>query len=729
MRTTLPCTRDIVLIGGGHAHAVALRMWAMDPLPGARLTLINPQPTSPYTGMLPGFIAGHYAFHELEIDLIRLARFAGARIILDEVVGLERDGKQVLFAGRPPVEYDIASINIGISTGLPGALGNGGIPAKPMARYAALWEGFLETVKSGAPARAAVVGGGVAGTELAMAMAYRLRQIADSAVRVALLEKGPTLMPENPVARRRILPELDALGIDVKCNADVREVTASGALLAGGDIIEAGFTALAAGARPAGWLAATGLALHDGFIRVSETLQTIDDPSVFAVGDTAWMDASPREKAGVFAVRQGPVLAHNLRAAASSGKFQTYRPQRDYLKLISLGGKSAVATKFGRSFKGRALWHLKDRIDRRFMKRLTRLQPMRVEPIPRQVADGVSDIIKAGPLCGGCGSKLGKAELGRVLANLPAPQRKDVLFAPGDDAAILAHGDRDRQVVTTDHLRAFVDDPGVMARIAAIHAMGDIWAMGADPQAALASIILPPLSPDLQRRTLSEIMAAASAVFRAAGADIVGGHSSQGTELTIGFSVTGLTAGPVITLAGAQPGDLLVLSKPIGVGTIMAADMRLQASGRDVAAALDQMSAPSSAAVRILRDAATAMTDVTGFGLAGHLDAICEASGVSAEVALDRVPFVSGARELATIGVRSSLFAQNAATALNAGDFEGDPRVALMFDPQTAGGLLAAIPADRADDLVNKLRVDAPQTTLIGRIAEQGPDRLRLVPG
>jgi selenide, water dikinase len=199
--------------------------------------------------------------------------------------------------------------------------------------------------------------------------------------------------------------------------------------------------------------------------------------------------------------------------------------------------------------------------------------------LPAEVARGLRDEAGTAPLCGGCGSKVGAQALSRALATLPAPARPDILNRPGDDAAVLRMGGI-TQVLTTDHLRAFTLDPWAMGRIAAVHALGDIWAMGAAPQAALAQIILPPLSPALQERTLAELLDAASEIFTAEGAAIVGGHTTTEAELTVGFTVTGLVDGAPVTLAGARPGDALILTKPIGSGTILAAEMRLAAGQR-----------------------------------------------------------------------------------------------------------------------------------------------------
>ncbi len=391
-----------------------------------------------------------------------------------------------------------------------------------------------------------------------------------------------------------------------------------------------------------------------------------------------------------------------------------YRPQRGYLKLISLGHRSALAEKAGIAVAHPLLWRWKDRIDRSFMRKLTDLPPMPTVPLPAgRAAGGEPDA----PLCAGCGAKVGGDALAAALARIPAAARADVLSRPGDDAAILAHG-AGRQVLTTDHLRAFTLDTALMTRIAAVHALGDVWAMGARPQAALATVILPRMSEALQARTLSEVLAVAAEVMGAAGADLVGGHTTMGAETTIGFAVTGLCDGPPIGHEGARPGDAIVLTRPIGTGVLLAAEMAGRARGRDVAAMLARMAVPQGDAAAIL-SGARAMTDVTGFGLAGHLGAICGASGVGARVSLDAVPTYDGALALAGAGVASSLHAANARAAPVAGGT--GPRHALLHDPQTAGGLLAAVPAEEARALVARLREAGHEAARIGTfVAEPG---------
>ncbi|MBY0395327.1 MAG: selenide, water dikinase SelD, partial [Thermoleophilia bacterium] len=368
------------------------------------------------------------------------------------------------------------------------------------------------------------------------------------------------------------------------------------------------------------------------------------DPSVFAAGDIAHFTHAPRPKAGVFAVRAAPVLFRNLTVALTGrGAMRHFRPQGDYLKLVSLGAKRATADKWGLSATGGWVWRWKDRIDRRFMAMFDDLPAMPADPPPALRAAGADEIpASARPLCGGCGAKVGQADLKAAIAALPAPSRPDVLAGAGDDAAVLAVGSA-RQILTTDHVRAFTEDPWTLACITAIHAMGDIWAMGGRPQAALAQVILPRMTPRMQTETLREILDAAARTFGAAGADVAGGHTSLGAELTVGFTVTGLLDRDPIGQSGARPGDALVLTKPLGTGVILAAEMARAAPGTVVAGAFAAMLRPQGAASAILSPHARAMTDVTGFGLAGHLMGLLDASRVSGMLSLSAIPLLAGA--------------------------------------------------------------------------------------
>ena len=722
MNSDFPLVSDVVLIGGGHAHALVLRKWAMNPLAGARLTLVNPGPVAPYTGMLPGHVAGHYTRAEMMIDLVRLARFAGARLILDRATGIDRAARLVHLAGRPPLAYDLASIDIGITSdlpGLPGALH--AVSAKPLGPYAARWEEFVATAPE--VPRVVVIGAGLGGVELALASAHRLRA-AGRRPAVTVLEAGPVALPLLPAGtRQRLLDRAAALGVVFVTGARVTALEAGAVHLAGASALPSDFTLTVTGARPQGWLEGTGLRLERGFVAVDGRLQS-SDPLIFSVGDCAELTGHPRPRAGVFAVRAAPVLAHNLRAGLTGAAMTTFAPQRDYLKLVSLGGQVALADKWRMSVAGGWVWHWKDRIDRRFMAKFAAYPAMAGPVPPAPAIPALVQALGAQPLCGGCGAKVGPGGLSLALGRLPPPGRADVLAGAGDDAAQLRH-DAGVQVITTDHLRAFTHDPRLMARIAAVHALGDIWAMGALPQVALSQIILPRLSQALQERMLDEVLAAAAEVFGAVGADVVGGHTSIGAELTIGFTVTGLALRPV-TKGGARPGDALILTKPLGSGTIMAAEMALtlmagQNLGDHVAAALAVMTRPQARASALLAPLAHAMTDVTGFGLAGHLIEMLDASGCGAVLDLTALPCLPGAVTLSGMGVASSIAPANRAALQGRVTGAPGPATPLLYDPQTGGGLLACVPSKAAEALLAALRESDPEAAIIGRVTAGAP--------
>lgn len=356
-----------MLIGGGHSHALALLALLRQPLPGVSVSVINPQPTAPYSGMLPGVIAGHYAPAALEIDLADLAARAGVRFVQGTAQHMDRAARLISGTGFDPIRYDLASLDVGITSELPDLPGFGAhaVSAKPLAAYAARWHDWLARCKQGQVSPdIAVLGAGVAGAELAMAMAFRLR---DRPHRISLIDQGPALPNIGRFARWRLCAHLGRFGIGLIEHSKPVAVGPDHVALADGRQIAASLVVGAGGTRPHAWLAGTGLHLTKGFVSVDQHLRCVNDSAVFAVGDCAHMTHAPRPKAGVYAVRQAPFLLANLRAALGMGEFQAYHPQRDYLKLVSLGDRVALADKWGLPLEGRWLWRLKDRIDARFM--------------------------------------------------------------------------------------------------------------------------------------------------------------------------------------------------------------------------------------------------------------------------------------------------------------------------------------------------------------------------
>ncbi len=385
--TATPVLRDIVLIGGGHSHVGVLHMFAMKPVPGVRLTVICTDTDTPYSGMLPGYIAGHYGFDDVHIDLRRLAEFAGARYYRDEVIGIDRAARKVLCRHRPPVAYDVLSINIGSTPHLDDVAGASehAVPVKPIRRFNERWLALLERVCRHAGATTiAVVGAGAGGVELMLAMQYRLRKelVAlgrdPDELRFHLFSAEAEILPtHNAAVRRAFEGVLAERGVMVHRDAEVTQVSAGRLQTRSGEVLDADEIVWVTQAGGAAWLRDTGLALDDkGFIRVRDTLQTETDPLIFAAGDCAAMIDHPLEKAGVFAVRMGKPLAENLRRTVLRQPLVDYRPQRRWLALISTGDRHAIASRGGFYARGDLVWRWKDWIDRRFMRKFSEFEAM-----------------------------------------------------------------------------------------------------------------------------------------------------------------------------------------------------------------------------------------------------------------------------------------------------------------------------------------------------------------
>ncbi|GAB4173570.1 MAG: hypothetical protein Fur0039_15010 [Rhodocyclaceae bacterium] len=751
-----PVLRDIVLVGGGHSHVGVLKRFGMRPLPGVRLTVICTDTHTPYSGMLPGYIAGHYGYDEVHIDVRRLAGFAGARYYRDEVIGIDRGNRKVLCRLRPPVAYDRLSINIGSTpqvSRIEGAA-ESVIPVKPIRRFNERWLALLDRVRSHAGRTTlAVVGAGAGGVELVLAMQYRLRNELRTLGRdpdeliFHLFSAAPEILPtHNARVRRAFERVLARRGVVVHLGAEVERVAPGRLEARGGERVEADEIVWVTQAGGAAWLRETGLALDaDGFIRVRGTLQSVTDERVFAAGDCAAMDGAPLEKAGVFAVRQGEPLAENLRRSILGGPLREYRPQRRWLALISTGDRHAVASRGAACAEGAWVWRWKDRIDRRFMAKFNDLAPMAERPaealdrLPLDAEESVQAISALAMRCGGCGAKVGATVLARALAQVHPVERDDVLIglAEPDDAAVVRVPAGMAVVHTVDFFRAFIDDPWLFGRIAANHALGDVFAMGAEAQSATAIATVPPGLESRVEDTLFQMMSGAVAVLNEAGCALVGGHTGEGRELALGFAVNGLieeTLAALMRKGGLRPGDALVLTKPLGTGTLLAAGARLRARGRWIDGALASMEQSSrSGAKCLIAHGATACTDVTGFGLLGHLVEMTRASGVDAEIDLGSLPVLEGAAETLAEGILSSLQPANVRlrrALRNQEEFRKHPSYPLLFDPQTAGGLLAGVPARCADACVRALRsLGYARAVRIGRVLPQGgyPEPIRLI--
>jgi selenide,water dikinase len=700
-----PIATDIVLLGAGHAHVEVLRRFAMRPEPGVRLTLIGREPETPYTGMLPGLIRGEYTLDQAHIDLAPLTAWAGARLILSEATGIDLAARRVAVTGRPDVPFDLLSIDVG---GQPAMPPDAGVPVKPIGQLLARLAALETELPPGA--RIAVIGGGAGGTELALALARRYRERAQI---ILVCDTAEPLATAPSYARSVVRTALVNAGVQLACGVRAGTLSNGRLSLSDGSFLEVATALWANGVVGPEFLAASGLACDaTGCVRVDATLRSVSHDFVFAAGDCAAIERNPRPKSGVWAVRAGPPLAANLRRAARGQPLRRWRPQSQALAILSLGDERALAWRNGIALSGHTMWRWKDWIDRRWMR-------MYQQPMAAMAAD---DPMR----CGGCGAKVGAEVLAGALANLPRLPGPDVLIgldAP-DDAAVMLPPPGLAVVQSVDHFRAFINDPFVFGEIAAAHALSDLHAMGARPWTALAVAAVPYTTGDKMRTELADMLQGATSMLAADGCTLVGGHSAEAAEPALGFAVTGLAdPAKLLRKSGLRAGDALILTKPLGTGIVLAGNMRGLARASWLLAAIASMRTSNGAASHILREhGAAACTDVTGFGLAGHLLEMLRASQVGAILWPDRVPALPGALELAAQNVASTLAPENRRQMQNAGT---DARAALLFDPQTSGGLLVGIAPERADTCVTALRTAGIDAAIIGTI-ERGDPAIRL---
>jgi selenide,water dikinase len=687
--TSHPIEKQAVLVGAGNAHLVFVHMFRMKPTPGVAVTLVSEASVVPYSAMVPGHVGGEYTWDDITIDLVRLCRKSGVRFVKGRVTGIDTLRREVHVEGRPPLAYDAVGLGLGSRVVVPTS-DQEPLMLRPLTRLLAKLDDFDARLASGRSLHLAIVGGGASGCELAAAIKKRLGKHAG--FRLTLIHGGPTLLPY-------FQDVLTKAGVEVRLNERVRERPDADEVLWATD------------AAPPALLRDTKLSLDaKGFLAVRPTLQAENDDSAFGTGDCASFAAYPwLERNGVHAVRQGRVLFRNVIAYFHERPLRHFRPQWLVLNLLNTADGDAVFRYGFLTYKGRSARRLKDRIDRAWIHKFTVFPPMKEER---------GHLMR----CGGCGAKVP----GDVLS--AALKRIDIADAPGvligtreaEDATVFAHGkDGQAEVQTVDYFKAFVDDPYIFGRVAALNAVSDLYAMNARPFSALAIATLPYSRGPIQEAMLHELLTGAERSLREEGVILAGGHTSEGTDLAMGFSVTGF-ADPsrLFRKGGLKVGDLLILTKPLGSGAILAAWMRGDCKAIWYEPLLAHLLTSNRDAGRIFAEmSVTACTDVTGFGLAGHLLEMLDASGASAKLHVNAVPVHAGFVEVVAAGITSTLHPGNARTAARV---EGDAP-AWMFDPQTSGGLLAGVRPEQAEETLRRLH-DAGLTraAVIGEVLVKG---------
>ncbi|HEV3386448.1 MAG TPA: selenide, water dikinase SelD [Gemmata sp.] len=706
-----PIERRVILVGAGNAHLLFVSRWGMNPVPGVAVTLINDSPTIPYSAMVPGHIAGEYRRDEVIIDLVRLCPAHGVRLLAEPVTRIIAAERKLHFANRPPINYDILSLGLGsIPKPAPGAEGTQwSFALRPLDKLLDrlnLLENHLRISQK--PFRFAVVGGGASGCELALAIQKRFAGYPGFSL--MLLHAGERLMPNFPVrAVRSFEDQFRLLGIDVRLNARVNAIDRNELIIEANERIACDGVLWATDPSPPTLLRESGLVLDsNGYLPVRETLQTLSESTVFGTGDCVSFPAYPElPRNGVMAVRQGKVLHENIKALLNNLPLRSFHPPKRWLSLLNKSDGTAVATHGRLVTSGSWQRRWKDRIDKRWMEMFVH-SPIGAEPSLWHMS------------CGGCGSKVPGDVLADVLKRLEIPDDPRIIMGikAAEDAAVFRTESEDSvEVQTVDYFNSFVDDPYLFGRIAALHAVSDLHAMNAQPFAALAIATVPFARAMIQSELLGELLAGAATELKKLGVVLAGGHTTEGAELALGFSVTGRAdARRLFCKSGLRPGDVLILTKPLGTGALLAAWMRGQCRAKWFAETVGTMLIPNNTAAKEF-DAAgiCGCTDVTGFGLAGHLLEMLDASKVSVRLDSNAVPVLPGFAEVVSKGIVSTLQEGNARVGCR---IKSDAELpAWLFDPQTSGGLLAGVHSSRVSQVLLKLRESGmPHAAVIGEV-------------
>ncbi|MFA6051994.1 MAG: selenide, water dikinase SelD [Methylobacter sp.] len=748
-KNSTPIVSDLVLLGGGHANIQVLKMLAMNPIGGLRITLISDQTHSPYSGMIPGYLAGYYSYDECHFDLRRICEELGQRFIKAKIIGIDAQTKKIRLENRAEVGYNCASINVGIA---PKSIENSSaeaalklIPLKPISRFIAYWDRLIDNLKAYKgvdPLQLAVVGAGASGVEISIILKMLIDQNQWNA-EVSLIHRYKFLVSaKDGSAQRKLSRTLKELDIKVFKNTQALKEQENGLVLKNeqGLVQTKDFYRVltATHASAPQWFKDSGLPVApDGFVKVTGNLLVENEHALFAAGDCIHFSPSPLKKAGVYAVRQGRVLEHNIRAYfTGKSALKTFHPKKNVLSLITIGERKALVHQDSASMLRwmwpSLLWTVKDGIDRRFMQRFQARtfseKPQHFDKaMPAPKCTLVPEDWESNA-CGGCGSKLAASTLTLSLNKLDIPEDDSVLLGvkDGEDCALTRLSEHTLCLQSIDQFRSFISDPYLLGQIAAQHALSDIYAMGGVARTAQVGLTLEAANKKIQQEDIFQLMSGVLDILTQSGASLVGGHTSEGAELAISIAVQGeVSPDQVLRKQLTKPGNRLILTKPIGTGVVFAANMLAQANGKLVDQALSSMLQSNKTAMETIKAFdVSGCTDITGFGLLGHAFEMMgknSGNGLGIKIDYKAIPLFDGVGKLFAKGYYASIAEENY-QSLSAvlGAEVSNQKFPALFDPQTSGGLLFSVPSGQAEACLKALHENGvSKACVIGEVIDE----------
>jgi selenide, water dikinase len=747
---------NIVLIGGGHSHSIFLKKFGMNPVRDINITLISPESLTPYSGMIPGLISGVYSEEECHIDIRHLCNFSNSKFIKDSVHNIDLINKYVMTHSTPPIHYDYLSIDIGITPDILNIdLSKNIAPIKPISEFTKKLNNFSESIHNIINPKICIIGGGAGGIEIALSLHHKFSK-AKKEVELFLIHKGQNIVESyrNSV-RNKILNTLKNKNIQVIVNEKVSKITDKSDSLnlskihcESGNTYDSNFIVFTTHASPPKWISNVNIKKDkNGFILVNTFLQSTSNPEIFATGDIANIENYNIEKSGVYAVRQGSYLFSNLIALTQNQKLKHYIPQKYFLSLLSTGDNKAIAKRNYLSWgPSNFLWKWKDYIDKKFMNSFVNL--------PYGMKSNSGLMFKNGDIrCTGCGSKIGESvlhnALSRVKNYIENKEIKEDIFIDkiskilqnniashnsskiiiglndGDDSAVLSLPLGKYTVNTLDFFKPLLKDNFISGKITANHCLNDIYSLGALPDSAMALITIPRMNEKESEEEIFQHMAGLVEVLEMEKCKLIGGHTNEGLETIIGLSCTGLVdSGSELRKENIKKGDILILSKPLGTGLIFACDMRNKSKAKWIDSAIFYMLQSNRRAMEIMKESnVRAITDISGFGLIGHLYKALQKTNLSAVLNLSNIPMIDGVKNILKDFplIKSSLFPENWNSFYNHITLDKNLvnfNIDILFDPQTSGALLGFIPSEMSYNCISNLKKNGYTTSIIGEVTQ-----------